>query len=149
MLALPGRAASPPLAKPLSLSVSSCPCGTGRAYADCCGPLIDAGLPAPTAEVLMRSRYTAYVRRREDHLLATWHPATRPQSVDFDPPPTWLELRVLRHTPDPADPDRAVVEFAARLRVQGRGHRLHETSRFVREGGRWFYVGAEEGERKA
>jgi SEC-C motif-containing protein len=104
--------------------------------------LIDDERPAGSAEALMRSRYTAYVYEREAYLLATWHPSTRPTKLELDPPPTWLELRVIRHTPDATDPDRAVVEFVARFRAEGRGHRLHETSRFVREGDRWLYLGA-------
>lgn len=129
----PARAAPPP-----------CPCGSGRPYASCCGPCLD-GVPAPTADALMRSRYTAYVERREDYLLATWHPSTRPARVDFEPPAKWLELRVLRVRADPGDADRAVVEFVARFRAQGRGHRLQEASRFVREDGRWFYLDAQGG----
>jgi len=50
----------------------------------------------------------------------------------------WLGLEVKRH--DQQQPDRAVVEFSARYKVNGRAHRLHEVSRFVRENGRWFYV---------
>jgi SEC-C motif-containing protein len=120
-----------------------CPCDSGRAYAACCGPYLDGDVPAPTAEAMMRSRYSAYVARREDYLLATWHPATRPTHVVLDPPAKWLGLRVLKHVTDPADADRAVVEFVARFRAEGRGHRLHEASRFVREDGRWFYLDAE------
>lgn len=85
----------------------------------------------------MRSRYAAYVLGRDDYVLATWHPSTRPPALDA-PPVKWLGLEVRRHLP--TGPDTAVVEFVARFRDAGRGHRLHETSRFVRENGRWFYV---------
>ncbi len=61
---------------------TDCPCGSERAYAACCGPW-HAGAPAPTAEALMRSRYTAFVMELEPYLLATWHPGTRPPSLDF------------------------------------------------------------------
>lgn len=87
----------------------------------------------------MRSRYSAYVLRLEPYLLATWHASTRPASLDLAADATrWLGLEVRRH--DALSPDRAVVEFVARYRIGGRGQRLHETSRFVREDGRWFYV---------
>lgn len=89
----------------------------------------------------MRSRYSAYVQRREDYLLATWHPATRPAGLQLDvaPAPTWLGLEVRRH--EVTGTDAAIVEFVARHRVGGgRAVRLHETSRFVREDGRWFYL---------
>lgn len=115
-----------------------CPCGSGRPYAVCCGPLHD-GEPAPTAEALMRSRYAAYVLGLEPYLVATWHPTTRPGSLDLgaDPRPKWLGLEI-RDRQEAGD--RAEVEFVARYRVGGRAHRLHERSRFVRESERWFYL---------
>jgi SEC-C motif-containing protein len=117
-----------------------CPCGSGKPFDICCGPLIDGGEAAPTAEALMRSRYSAYALRREDYLLATWHASRRPVSLDLavEAPPKWLGLDVRRH--EQQDADHAIVEFIARYKVNGRAHRLHETSRFVREDGRWFYV---------
>lgn len=117
----------------------SCPCGTPRVYEACCGPF-HAGLPAPTAEALMRSRYTAYVRADIDYLQATWHPDTRPEPSSLLPEPgaRWLGLEV-KHAME--DGDTATVEFVARFKVGGRpAVRLHERSRFVREGGRWRYV---------
>jgi len=89
----------------------------------------------------MRSRYSAYVLGLDDYLLATWHASTRPESLEATPT-RWLGLDVRRHEVA-ADGERAVVEFVARYRVDGRGHRLHESSRFVREDGRWFYVDGE------
>ena len=90
----------------------------------------------------MRSRYSAYVLGLEDYLLATWHESTRPASLGLamqSPKPTWLGLSVKRH--ETPTPDTAIVEFVARLRMGGgSAERMHETSRFVRDGGRWFYV---------
>lgn len=85
----------------------------------------------------MRSRYAAYVLGLADYLLATWHASTRPDALDDDAV-RWLGLEVKRH--EPAGDDAAIVEFVARYRAGGRGHRLHETSRFRREDGRWYYV---------
>lgn len=87
----------------------------------------------------MRSRYAAFALGLEDYLLATWHASTRPEALDLQTPPRprWLGLEVRRHVPGGAS---AVVEFVARFRVEGRGQRLHETSRFVCEDGRWYYV---------
>jgi len=90
----------------------------------------------------MRSRYSAFVLGLSDYLLATWHASTRPAILEPDPPGSkWLGLEVRRHLA--AGADRASVEFVARSKLGGRAHRLHELSRFVREGGRWYYVDGE------
>ncbi len=117
-----------------------CPCGSDKPYAACCARYLDGGESAPTAETLMRSRYTAYTLKRENYLLATWHPSTRPSDLGLaeDAATKWLGLEIRRH--EQQDMDHAVIEFVARYKVQGRAHRLHETSRFVRENGRWLYV---------
>jgi SEC-C motif-containing protein len=118
----------------------ACPCGRPRSYAACCGRY-HAGLTAPDAESLMRSRYSAYVRGLEAFLLATWHVSTRPPALDLaaEPAPKWLVLEVRAHA---QNGDAATVDFVARFRVGGRGQRLHEVSRFVREDGRWYYLDA-------
>jgi SEC-C motif-containing protein len=117
----------------------SCPCGSGRPYAACCGRLHAGAEATPSAEALMRSRYSAYVQKLSEYLLATWHPTTRPSELDLSADDSkWLGLEVKRHTV--LDDSHATVEFVARYRIAGRGHRLHELSRFVREDGRWYYV---------
>jgi SEC-C motif-containing protein len=120
-----------------------CPCESGRPYARCCGPL-HQGEPAQDAEALMRSRYCAYVRKLPEYLLATWHPLSRPETLDLETEsPTWLGLRVVRH--EQVDEQRATVEFVARYRVGGgRAVRHHELSRFVNIGGRWLYLEGKE-----
>jgi SEC-C motif-containing protein len=122
----------------------TCPCGLPRSHADCCGRY-HAGplhLLAPDAEALMRSRYSAFVNGLPDYLLATWHASTRPATLEPDPPGLrWLGLDVRRHVVQ--DADHAIVEFVARSKFGGRAQRLHETSRFVREDGRWYYVDGE------
>ena len=116
----------------------TCPCGSGRTYAGCCGPLHAGTAHAATAEALMRSRYSAFVLGRVGYLEASWHASTRPAGLTLEPGQKWLGLEVKRHRV--IDADHAEVEFVARSRIGGRGVRLHETSRFVREGGRWYYV---------
>lgn len=86
----------------------------------------------------MRSRYSAFVLNRPDYLAATWHLTTRPANLSADSGTRWLGLEVRAHRL--IDADHAEVEFVARYRLAGRGARIHERSRFVREGGRWFYV---------
>lgn len=131
-------------------ALAPCPCGRTdgrqrlRAWADCCGAYVDDwARPAPDAECLMRSRYSAFVRERADYLLATWHPRTRPAALDFTAGLKWLGLHVRAHRV--VDGTHAEVEFVARSRLAGRASRLHERSRFVREADaaglpRWYYV---------
>lgn len=121
-----------------ALPTDPCPCGRQLAYAACCGRW-HAGEPAPDAESLMRSRYSAFALGLRDYLLASWHPSTRPASLEADDPGLrWLGLDVRRH--ELHDDEHATVEFVARCKQGGRATRLHELSRFVREQGRWFYV---------
>ena len=131
----------------------SCPCSRTSAKASpltkttsrqplpfsaCCSPYLNENIPAPDAEALMRSRYSAFVLERADYLLATWHVSTRPATLDFVPGAKWLGLDVRSHRV--LDADHAEVEFVARCREAGRATRLHERSRFVCELGHWFYV---------
>lgn len=123
-----------------------CPCGRSAptaptrrlAWGDCCGRWLGGGAPVPDAESLMRSRYSAFVREDAAWLLATWHASTRPAALDFEPRAQWLGLELRRHRR--VDAEHAEVEFVARYRVAGRAVCLHETSRFVREQGRWYYL---------
>ncbi|MFZ0789698.1 MAG: YchJ family protein [Chromatiaceae bacterium] len=117
-----------------------CPCGSGRLYADCCGPFI-AGTAVPaTAEQLMRSRYTAYTQGNADWLRETWHPATRPVSLDLDEPVRWIGLEIVATESGGPHDDRGMVEFVARYKAGGRAQRIQERSRFERLDGRWCYV---------
>ncbi|WP_241048398.1 YchJ family protein [Achromobacter xylosoxidans] len=118
-----------------------CPCGTGKPYTACCGRWHQGpqALQAPTAQDLMRSRYSAFVLDKLDYLLETWHPTTRPASLEPNPPAMkWLGL-VIKQARD-QDANHATVEFVARSRLAGRASRMHEVSRFVRETGRWYYL---------
>ena len=124
---------------------SRCPCGTGDSYGACCGRF-HAGAAAPTAEALMRSRYSAFAAASEpgmrEYLLETWHPSTRPIALKLDATTHWRRLDVVRVEAGGPFDDRGIVEFAAHYADDdGRGV-MRETSRFVREGGRWFYVEA-------
>lgn len=143
---------------PTPSTSAACPCG-GASYASCCGPYIAGDALPPTAEALMRSRYTAFTLRDEPYLRATWHASTRPTDALFadEEKVHWLglevksALRLRQRKAESADQaeemNRDTVEFVARYKVNGRAHRLHEVSRFVREAGeggdgalRWFYL---------
>lgn len=91
----------------------------------------------------MRSRYSAFILVREEYLLRTWHESTRPGTLDLSGDAgtvNWLGLKIVRTEAGGPGDTRGVVEFVARYKVGGKAHRLHETSRFVREGGQWFYL---------
>ena len=134
------------------MTIAACFCGSGKPFAQCCGRFMETveGVEAaPTAEALMRSRYSAYVLRHEVYLLSTWHKSTRPASLQLDHAAAtqWLGLDVKRHVVNAADDDSAIVEFVARFKIGGRlgkrAERMHEVSHFIREHGRWFYVDGE------
>lgn len=117
----------------------ACPCESGLPYVDCCGPWhtgLKEGRHAPTPEALMRSRYSAYGLGLIDYLLATWHGSTSPGDLEL-PPVRWLGLEV-RHAEMTGD--AGVVDFVARCRDGNGAQRMAETSRFVREEGRWYYI---------
>ena len=117
---------------------AACPCESGKEYASCCEPYLSGAAIAPSAETLMRSRYSAYSMKNEAYLRATWDERTLPaEKLVHDDPTQWLGLQIRHHK---EDGDSATVEFVARYKIGGRAHRLHEVSRFVRYDGRWFYV---------
>lgn len=94
-----------------------------------------------TAEELMRSRFVAFQKADAPWLLRTWHPSTRPATLDLSDNPRWRGLQIVEVVAGGADDDAGVVEFRATYLTDGGGVGiLHERSRFVREGGRWFYV---------
>lgn len=121
-----------------------CPCGSGVPYSTCCARYLEHDAQPATAEQLMRSRYTAYVLKREDYVLRTWHPSTRPADLDVrDASVKWAGLEIVRIEAGGVEDDAGEVEFVARYKIGGRAERLRERSRFVREGGCWSYLGAD------
>ncbi|WP_425147495.1 YchJ family protein [Deinococcus sp.] len=126
------------------MSAGPCPCGSGKKYAVCCGPL-HAGKDARTCEQLMRSRYSAYVLRLETYLLHTWHPYSRPDSLNLRGDQTrWLGLKI--HSREDGGPGDGVgwVTFSAHYRLGEEVHTLVERSEFVRmPDERWVYLNGE------
>lgn len=86
----------------------------------------------------MRSRYTAYALGNAAYLTASWHASTRPETLDLETSIKWIRLKVLDHNTE--DDTHARVTFDAHYKLNGRACKLHETSRFVREDGQWFYL---------
>ncbi|BDZ42262.1 UPF0225 protein [Paraoerskovia sediminicola] len=124
-------------------SADRCPCLSGETYGACCGPVHAGERRAPTAEALMRSRYSAFVVGGPDgaaHLLRSWHPDTRPPEIDLSDDVRWRRLDVVAAERGGPFDDEGYVEFVAHYRdAEGRAT-VHEISRFVREAGEWFYV---------
>src|SRR6187402_648908 len=120
-----------------------CPCGSGRPYADCCEPLHE-GADAPTAEALMRSRYSAFALGRAEYLLRSWHPSTRPATVELDAGTVWRRLQIVDTVAGGPDDETGIVEFRASYRDAGGAGLLHERSRFARDAGRWAYLDGEQ-----
>jgi len=121
----------------------ACPCGSGRSFADCCRPFVKGELEPPTAESLMRSRYTAYVRRDAGYLHRTWHPTTVPTTLDVEAV-EWRGLDVVGTTGGGLDDEEGTVTFVAHHSTGAISTgSMRETSRFVKQDGRWLYVDGE------
>lgn len=118
----------------------NCPCLSGEHYAGCCGRFHRGEADAPTAEQLMRSRYSAFVVGDAGYLLRTWHPDTRPAGLELDPGMQWRRLDILSTSRGGPLDHEGVVEFAAHYRHDGERGVQREASRFVREGRRWYYL---------
>lgn len=126
-----------------------CPCGTGLTYAGCCYPLHRGESTAPTAEKLMRSRYSAFAVHDIDYLLSSWHPSTRPNNLSLDEDVTWTRLIINETVQGQLFDTTGIVEFTALFTVTDptsgavARHRQHERSSFSRVDGRWVYVDGE------
>ncbi|SDT19202.1 YchJ family protein [Microterricola viridarii] len=118
-----------------------CPCLSGETYGACCGRLHRGQADAATAEALMRSRFSAFAVGDADYLLRSWHTSTRPAALELDDYLRWYRLDIEGTSGGGLLDAEGAVEFIAYYRgPDGRGSQ-HESSRFVREGGRWVYLG--------
>lgn len=121
------------------MSTSICPCGSQKDYNSCCQPLLSGLMSAPTPEALMRSRYTAFTKVDNKYLMASWHPETRPDTLDSEPS-NWIGLEIVATG---EDGDFGQVEFIAQLTYEGKLETLHELSNFEKIDGKWLYVDGE------
>lgn len=125
--------------------MSLCPCLSGKEYDACCGPILSGAVTAPTAEALMRSRYSAFVRRETGYLADSVHPEHR---ADYDPVAVqrwadhseWVKLEILNTSGGGPDDQEGTVEFLATYRQKGATHVHHEVGQFLRHAGRWYYT---------
>jgi SEC-C motif-containing protein len=140
-------------ARPLA-DTARCPCLSGEVYGECCGPYHRGQAQAPTAERLMRSRYSAFAVGDATYLLHSWHPDTRPDDLELDPAVRWYRLDILSRTGGGVLDSEGTVEFEARYRMPAAASEggvkvpgstagvQRENSRFARLDGRWVYVDA-------
>jgi SEC-C motif-containing protein len=126
-----------------------CPCGSGKSFDQCCQPY-HGGEIAPTAEALMRSRYSAFATQKMAYLDETYHPSVRTESSgtleESAMAVKWLGLEILSTDAGGEDDNEGFVDFVAKYQQKGHQHAMRERSRFVKEDGRWYYV---DGETKA
>jgi SEC-C motif-containing protein len=128
--------------------MDSCPCGSGRAYAECCGPFISGKAKPPTAEALMRSRYSAYARGAVDYIVGTCL-MDEDHDVDVDATRRWAEkskwlgLKIIATEKGGPLEDSGSVEFKATYAMDGLREDHHEKAEFERRDGSWVYVEGE------
>jgi SEC-C motif-containing protein len=119
----------------------NCVCGLPAPYEDCCGRFHRGDAKAPTAERLMRSRFSAFSVGDEAYLLRTWHPSTRPPRIDLDPALRWERLEILQVAGGGFLDTEGTVRFRAHYVERNRPGAMEELSRFVVRDGDWLYVG--------
>lgn len=122
--------------------MTQCPCNPKVEFDLCCGPYLAGKESAPTAEILMRSRYTAYTLEDFDYLIRTCHKSNRPKKSDFeeDQKVNWTGLEIISTEAGGENDDQGMVEFKAHFTVSENDLNHHEKSTFVREKGKWFFM---------
>lgn len=119
-----------------------CPCTSGDSFDACCGPILSGASTAPTAERLMRSRFTAFATQDAAYLMRSWHPSTRPTEVELDSGIRWTRLDILDTSAGGPFDTAGIVAFEAFFRSDaGERASMRERSSFVREDRVWTYVG--------
>lgn len=122
-----------------------CPCGSSRAYSECCEPLIGNARSATTAEQLMRSRYTAFVKKEIEYLLSSLHPEHR---SDYDEQSTrawaesveWRGFSVIRTIAGGPEDSEGQVEFVVSYVEKGNKQEHHELSMFKKQDSIWYFT---------
>ena len=122
-------------------STSSCPCGSGRNYGQCCEPIIAGTTPAPDAEALMRSRYTAHVVNDTVYLDRTYLPTSKQTSTEKHAPAAtkWVKLEIHQHDANVRS-GVSHVDFSAHFTEEGKAGVMHEKSEFEKIDGAWIFT---------
>lgn len=124
--------------------MSECPCGSQASYQSCCEVYHLTKKSVPTAEALMRARYSAYAKGNVDFIESSYHPEKR---SDFDRKETerwaksskWHGLNILKVEQGSATDREGVVEFVADYDVDGDEYHHHERALFKKENGEWYF----------
>jgi len=124
--------------------MKNCPCGSGLPYGGCCEPYITGKKNAPTAEALMRSRYTAYVEHAIDYIVDTCTQDEKDridvrQTRNWSERSKWLGLKILATDKGGSLDTEGSVEFEALYETDGLRDIHHEKGRFKKNDGRWLY----------
>lgn len=125
--------------------MSLCPCCSGLPLEECCRPILDGTKKAPTAEALMRARYSAHCLGEFDFLAASMHPSIREETSPEEMKAwaeslTWSGLEILETSGGGEQDERGCVSFIARYGVKGLPQELREDAQFVKEDGQWYYA---------
>ena len=121
--------------------LNPCHCGSGQLFGQCCGPYLAGQSLPPTAEALMRSRFSAFQTRNAAYVRESWDASTRPSQLSFERDErTWHSLTIVSTLGGGEADERGVVEFKAHYELGEETYLLHEVSRFTREAGRWVYL---------
>ena len=127
-------------------SRTDCPCGSKEMYHDCCRPYHIGKKSPATAELLMKSRYSAFFFRLVDYLVSTHHPDTRGKDLSEELDNVvdhmmWRSLKIVGKSKGTAADKKGKVEFIAQYHCDGEFLELQENSRFRKHKGQWKYVG--------
>ena len=125
--------------------MTACPCGSEKAFSECCQPLISGAHTAQSAEALMRSRYSAYVNGEIDYIYDTLHPSKREsfdrkESKEWSTQSTWVSLEILGTEKGGPEDEIGLVEFIAQFRQNDKLVKHHEVAEFVKQNDRWFFL---------
>ena len=125
--------------------MNNCPCGSAQDYSNCCEPAHLGTSHSTTAEALMRSRYSAYVKNQIAYLGESLHPDHRQDWSEEDTKrwaenSDWLSLEIMSTQGGQEIDSEGTVEFSATYKEKNTQNRHHEISRFLKEDDRWYYV---------
>ncbi|MBN2617814.1 MAG: YchJ family protein [Spirochaetales bacterium] len=125
--------------------MSSCPCGSGKELDVCCKPYISGSAKAPTAEALMRSRYTAYTLVEVDYIVKTHDSKTRDEiskeeTKNWAENSQWMGLDIVRVVDGQDKDSTGIVEFKAYYKQNGIKYTHHEEAQFTKKRGDWFFT---------